>query len=89
MCIQEVHGEQAILSKYLDRYHNSISYYYSEGPDSATGGLLIIVRMNLIRLCNSPPSFTAVQAGRAAFLELSFFFGPAVVSKRNSAPTAR
>ena len=70
VCIQEAHGTDAIFKKYMHPYLKSHDYFYSPGPDTATGGILTVVKMGLTNKCISPPTFTAVQAGRLGFLTL-------------------
>ena len=75
ICIQEVHGTPADISLYMHPYSNTHRYWFSPGPDSATGGILIIISNEVLAMADADPIFQTHATGRIAHLFLSFDFG--------------
>ena len=75
LLIQEVHGDSEAIARYLHGLMTTHTYFFSPGPDTGTGGILIVINKTILHEAIFELVFLVFQPGRLVNLEAKFPFG--------------
>ena len=70
-----MHGDSEAIARYLHGLMHTHTYFYSPGPDSGTGGVIILINKQILHKAISDPTFLIFRPVRLVCLVAKFPFG--------------